>query len=131
MRVEDYFAQLREDIAACLWVQTTTLSFDERGTHQGYVRGELRFVDGSTLHIREYVDTETTAERLIYAYQYMDAAQKLIFRYDNSGHHRRLNLPTFPHHKHDGSENAVIASPPPDLATVLAEISALIDLSAY
>ncbi|MBE7550739.1 MAG: hypothetical protein HS126_06645 [Anaerolineales bacterium] len=59
----------------------------------------------------------------------MSAAKMLIFRYDNTGHHKKLNLPTYPHHKHDGDQNNVIASPAPDLVTVLNEIERSIRLS--
>lgn len=80
------------------------------------------------LHVREYVDVENEVDRLIYAYQYLSSERQLIFRYDNSGHHKKLNLPTYPHHKHDGSESNVVASLSPDLRTVLEEIETLIDL---
>ena len=53
----------------------------------------------------------------------MTADNKLIFRYDNTGHHRKLNLPTFPHHKHDRRETNVIASNAPMLADVIQEIA--------
>jgi ribosomal protein L17 len=46
-------------------------------------------------------------------------------QYDNTGHHRKLNLSTFPHHKHDGSETNVIASDAPALAEVLQEIGSI------
>jgi Family of unknown function (DUF6516) len=59
----------------------------------------------------------------MYAYQYMDTENGLIFRYDNTGHHQKLNLPTFPHHKHDGSEANVVAADAPTLAEVLQEVS--------
>jgi hypothetical protein len=35
---------------------------------------------------------------------------------------KRLNLSTYPHHKHQGSEDNVLACEAPDLATVLIEI---------
>jgi len=35
---------------------------------QGCIRGELYFIDGSILHVREFLDVETTMERLTYAY---------------------------------------------------------------
>jgi hypothetical protein len=50
------------------------------------------------------------------------------FRYDNTGHHRKLLLPTYPHHKHEGSEDIVTASSAPDLPTVLAEVEASVQL---
>ena len=46
--------------------------------------------------------------------------------YDNSPHFP--HLPTFPHHKHKGSESDVIAANPPDLATVLREIDSIMEL---
>ena len=41
---------------------------------------------------------------------------------------RKLNLPTYPYHKHDGAENRVLPSAAPTLAEVLAEIELVIDL---
>jgi Family of unknown function (DUF6516) len=52
----------------------------------------------------------------------MDADNNLIFRYDNTEHHRKLNLPNFPHHKHDGREDNVVNSDAPFLADVLKEV---------
>ena len=56
----------------------------------------------------------------------MDSAQQLVFRYDNTGHHKKLNLPTYPHHKHVGSESNVVASSAPTLTDVLTEIEGLV-----
>jgi hypothetical protein len=86
-------------------------------------------LDGSLLHLREFVDVEIEIDRLMYVvYQYMDAAKSLIFRYDNTGHHKELGLPTYPHHKHEGSEDNVVSSSAPDLASILGEIEALVQL---
>ncbi|OPF18950.1 hypothetical protein B1L04_05880 [Microcystis aeruginosa KW] len=62
----------------------------------------------------------------MYAYQYMNTMNILIFRYDNTPHHKKLNLPTYPHHKHDSSEENVILSAAPTLLEVLQEITARI-----
>ena len=67
-------------------------------------------------------------DRLMCVYQYLDAAQTLVFRYDNTGHHKKLDLPTRPHHKHEGEEDNAIAAAAPDLAAVLNEVEALIRL---
>ncbi len=56
----------------------------------------------------------------------MDALKNLIFRYDNVDHHKKLNLPSYPHHKHDNSEDNVISSNAPMLAKVLNEIARLL-----
>ncbi len=131
MRIEIYFQQVREAIDNCLLVQSSNVTYDKRSPHEGFIRGEAYFVDGSILHLREFVDVETTIDRLTYAYQYMNmnADRQLIFRYDNTGHHKKLNLPTYPHHKHDGSENNVVTSDAPDLTAVLSEIEPIVQLS--
>ena len=128
MRIEDYFAQIKQTIDICAVVQSFNVAYDKRGTHEGFIRGEIYFVDGSMPHVREFVDVEITLDRLMYTYHYSDSSKNLIFRYDNTGHHKGLNLTTYPHHKHEGSEENVIASPAPDLAVVLKEIEALLPL---
>lgn len=128
MRIETYFQQIQDALTACRVLQTSHVVYDQRGTYEGFLRGELSFVDGSVLHFREAIDTELTIDRLMYVYQYMTATKALIFRYDNTGHHKRLNLPTYPHHKHDGSEEHVIASPAPDLTAILREVESLVQL---
>ncbi|MFQ5873486.1 MAG: DUF6516 family protein [Dehalococcoidia bacterium] len=128
MRIEAYFQQVRDTIDAWPVVQSSNIAYDKRSTHEGFIRGEVYFADGSVLHLREFVDVETTLDRLTYVYQYMGSTQQLIFRYDNTGHRRKLHLPTYPHHKHAGSEENVIASSAPELAPVLTEIAALVQL---
>jgi len=78
--------------------------------------------------MREFIDSEDDPERLAYVYQYMDTKQHLIFRYDNTGHHKELNLTTYPHHKHVGSETNLVPSTAPDLSDVLNEIDSQIEL---
>lgn len=76
---------------------------------------------------REFVDVELTVDRLMYVYQYMDSSDKMVFRYDNTGHHRKLNVPTYPHHKHEGCDDNVVPSATLDLANVLKEIELLVN----
>lgn len=128
MLIESYFKQLQQTIESRAIVQSFNLNFDKRGTSEGFIRGEIYFVDGSILHIREFVDVEIKIHRLMYVYQYLDSSKKLIFRYDETGHHKELNIPTFPHHKHEGREDNIIASAAPDLTAVLAEIESMIKI---
>ena len=109
-------------------VQSSSITYDKRSTHEGFIRGELYFVDASVLHLREFVDVESTVERLLYVYQYMDAREQLRFRYDNTGHRKQRNLPTYPHHKHSGSDEQVVPSLAPDLVAVLGEVETLVQL---
>jgi len=85
-------------------------------------------VDGSIIYLHEFVDVEITGDRFMYVYQYMDSSHKLVFRYDDTGHHKKLGLSTYPHHKHEGSEDNIVLSAAPDLAIVLKEIESLIQL---
>lgn len=128
MRIEAYFQQIGEAIDNCPVVQSSRVNYDKRSTYEGFIRGEVYFVDGSILHLREFVDVEIIIDRLTYAYQYMTADHQLVFRYDNTGHHKKLNLVTYPHHKHEGSEDNVVASPAPDVAAILREIEVFVRL---
>jgi len=128
LRIETYFRQIEKNIEGCPVIQLSNVTYDKRGTHEGFIRGELYLVDGSTFHLREFIDVEITTDRLMYAYQFIDSSQKLVFRYDNTGHHKKLGLSTYPHHKHDGDEDRVISSAAPDLASVLKEIELLVQL---
>jgi hypothetical protein len=129
LSIESYFQQIGALIEACPIVQSSTVTYDKRARHEGFIRGELFFVDGSMLHLREFVDVEDGIDRFTYVYQYMDSNQSRVFRYDNTGHHRKLNLPTYPHHKHVGREDVVVASRAPSLQQVLDEIVMLVELS--
>lgn len=128
MRVEAYFDQLRCLIDSSPLIASSNAAYDKRGTHEGFVQGELYLVDDSVLHIREYMDVETGVDRLMYVYQYLDPTGALVFRYDNTGHHKRLKLSTYPHHKHEGREDKVVAAEAPDLTDVLEQIERLIQL---
>ncbi len=126
MRIEDYFLQIQKVVESCSVIQLSNVTYDKRGTHEGFIQGKLQFMDSSTLHWREFVDVEITVDRLMYAYQYMDSSDRIVFRYDNTGHHKKLNLSTHPHHKHEGSDNNVVPSAAKDLANVLKEIELLV-----
>jgi len=126
--IEEYFRQIKKIIDSCFVIQSSKILFDKRSTYEGFIRGDMFFLDGSILHLREFVDVETHEDRLMYAYQYISSSKEIIFRYDNTGHHRKLNLPTYPHHKHEGSEDNVAPATAPDLASVLEEINSIVQL---
>lgn len=126
MLIEDYFQQIREVIEVCRLVQSFNLIPEKRGESEGFIRGLINLTDGSILYLREFVNVEMTINCEMYSYQYMNAAKSLIFRYDNVEHHKKLNLPNYPHHKHDGSEDNVISSNAPMLADIFNEIARLL-----
>ena len=57
----------------------------------------------------------------------MNQNNKLIFRYDNAPHHQKLQLSSFPNHKHDGNEDNIIASNAPNLSDIFREIQGKFD----
>jgi len=120
LRIEDYFQQIHALLSACPVALGFTLEQDRRSPHDGFLRAQI-FADGSCLHVREFVHIQTVPERLTYAYQYLGSDGRMIWRYDNTGHHRKLGLATYPHHKHIG-EQQVVTSNAPELAAVLREI---------
>ena len=128
MKIEDYFKETQSLINSCRIIRLTNVAYEKRGTYEGFIRGELYFADDSLLHFREFIDVEVTADRLMYAYQYLNNSKKLIFRYDNTGHHKKAGISTYPHHKHEGSDNNVISSKAPKLSEILQEIELLIRL---
>jgi len=128
LRIETYFRQIHKKIESCPVVRLVSIAEEKRGTYEGYIYGDLTFLDDSTLRFREYVDVEDQTDRLMYSYHYTDAEDKLIFRYDNTGHHRKLKLATYPHHKHERYQDNILPSPAPVLAKVLDEIQACVVL---
>lgn len=122
--IEDYFRQIEALLAAAGAVHSSSLTYDRRSPDIGFIRGEIYFLDGSQLHLREFIDVENGIERYMYAYHYQRSDGAFVFRYDNSPHFPAL--PTFPHHKHETGEATVVAASPPDLQTVLVEIQDLI-----
>jgi hypothetical protein len=109
-------------------VRFFNIAYDKRSASIGFIRGSIYFLDGSLLHLREFVDVKYGSERYMYAYHYQRPDGLLVFRYDNTPHFP--HLPTFPHHKHEGSESHVVAASPVDLEAVLAEIRSLMSPQA-
>jgi hypothetical protein len=122
LRIEDYFQHIRSAIDACPFIRSSRITYDKRSTYSGLIRGELYFPDGSILFLREFVDVEIFEERLMYAYQYVDRRMRLVFRYDNTGHYKKLSMSSYPHHKHLGSGEVVAVTDVPALPEILAEV---------
>lgn len=125
--IERYFQALQKVIAASSIVAISDISFEKRSDHVGFVRGNLTFVNGSQLHLRELVDVRQIVTRSMYVYHYQRADGSFVFRYDNARHFHQL--PNFPHHRHAGDEDNVAASHAPTLAEILTEVESSIDPS--
>ncbi len=64
------------------------------GSNFYYYKAKLILINSTILFIREYVSSTEHA----YSYHWQDPKGKMIIRWDNSPHYKKLK--TFPHHKH-------------------------------
>jgi len=122
--IEEYFQSILDLLASLPFVESSDVNLDKRGELVGFVRGRVEFQDGSSLlFFRELIDMSLSEQKVMYAYHYQKADGTLIFRYDNTAHHKSIS--TFPYHKHlqDGD---VGASDAPSLEQVLREIEEMI-----
>lgn len=87
MVIEDYFQWMQAILDSSTIVTSFELNLDRRDALEGFIRGTIKFIDNSTLYLREFISVEGAIARDMYAYQFMDATQVLVFRYDNTGHH--------------------------------------------
>ena len=124
--IDEYIRAIEEAVASLGNLTRGSVIYkEEREADFIVLRGEVKFVDGSQLHFREFVQLKQRQlpNRYKYAYHYQHADETVIFRYDNARHY--LDLSTAPHHKHIGKTD-VVAANAPDLESVLKEIEALI-----
>jgi hypothetical protein len=112
-------AQLHALIATTPFVAATSLAYDERPPSAGFIKGTIRFVDGSQLDFKEFLITQPTWQVIKYGYHYR-MGDRLIFCYDNARDPAARSLPTFPHHKHVPA--GLLAAEPPSFEQVLQEI---------
>ncbi len=118
MLIVEYFHHVEEVISIFPAITSREISFEQRTSHIGLVKGTLIFHDTSQLHFKEFVDVGKEIIKYKYAYHYQKNS-KLIFRYDNHPYPLK-NTPQ--HHKHHLSEKNILESSIPDLKTVLKEI---------
>ena len=120
MNIKEYCASLQTIILECPFIIHWSMEFDEIDIQVGYFKSMLEFINGTTLHFIEFVETYGAGEvkRLKYKYHLQSAIGDLIARWDNVPHHRDIS--TFPHHKHD--KNGVHPSEHADLKSVLDQI---------
>jgi hypothetical protein len=122
--IEQYFQSILDLLASLPFVDSSDVNLEKRGELVGFVRGRVGFQDGfSLLFFRELIDMRLPLRKIMYAYHYQKADGTLIFRYDNTEHHKAIS--TFPHHKHSRSGD-VTPSEISTLDQVLREIEELI-----
>lgn len=121
--IEQYFQSLLDLLARLPFVELPDVNLEKRGELVGFIRGQVEFSDGSELFFRELIDLRLPLQKVMYAYHYQTADSVLVFRYDNTAHHKTVS--TFPFHKHvQGGD--VTSSEVPTLEQILREIEDVI-----
>jgi len=118
--ITEYFRSIEKLLNESTLIAEKNLDFKEFSSEEGMIRGKLLFLGGYILNFMEYVIIGK--ERPKYSYNFTDGKMNLVFRYDNAAHHREI--PTFPHHKHAGSD--IKPSKEMELAEVISEIEMVI-----
>ncbi|MFH0724745.1 MAG: DUF6516 family protein [Pseudomonadota bacterium] len=100
------------------FAESIDIKEERRAAKQAVIKSDIALVDGSVLHIKEYIDAKYDIEKISYAYQYQSRDGKLIFKYDNARHRPDLG---FSNHKHldDGT---IIRTSLPDIFDVVDEV---------
>lgn len=125
--LEVYFVELEQALRDFPAVVSYSFQKKVYNARQGFVKGMLLLRDESVLEFVEVKDADRP-DKLKYRYHYRDKNHRLIFRYDNAPHHK--NLPSFPYHKHQSSEDNLQESREPELLDVLCEIKRLLEEQA-
>lgn len=121
MLLRNYLNSLHKEIEKLEnygFIESVELKEEIRAIKQALISAKIVFLNGSELHIKEYIDARYKIERVSYAYHYQDRDGNCIFRYDDAAHKPALK---FREHKHtmDGS---IAPSNLPDISEIFAEI---------
>lgn len=118
----DYLAYIKALVIANPRVLRCVILREEAQGNSGLLRLRLTLSDGSLLEMFERFHIVAGRLQVIkYRFHWQDAAGKLRKRWDNAAHHPEV--PTHPHHLHEGSENNVLPHSPLSAADVLAYIT--------
>lgn len=101
MQIRDYLEHILDIISASPYVESKSISFEDRPPSAAYITGILAFINGSKLHFKEFIVCKS--EDIIflkYAYHYVTQDGDFIFRYDNALDPKAKAMATYPAHKH-------------------------------
>jgi hypothetical protein len=123
-------AEYHRDIKARLIADPLILRFDirreKRTQDDGYLRACLILATGDRVEFTEYVhQMQGQIELVTYSFQWMDAGDNLIRRWDNAPHYP--HLPNAPHHIHDGEQGTVLPGTAMSITQVLDILSTCSD----
>lgn len=120
MTLHEYLHSFRESIDKIDrygYAESVEIHQEVRAGKQALLQVTVVLVDGSSLHIKEYISAMYGVEKVSYGYQYQDVHGDVIFRYDNALHRPLLKCKE---HKH--MKNQIVEMPPPDIADLVDEV---------
>jgi hypothetical protein len=121
MSLRNYLNRFRDEIAKLEdygYSESLEIKEEIRINKLAVITAHIVLINGSSLHIKEYIDANYGVERISYAYHYQDNRGKCIFRYDNAIHKPALG---FKEHKHTKDESPIEA-PLPDITDIVDEV---------
>lgn len=122
MQIKEYVGDILSSISANPYVESQNISCQERPPDAAYLSGIVAFIDGSHLHIKEFILFGSGEARIVkYGYNYLDKDGDLVFRYDNALDPMARELSSYPKHRH--TADGLSSAKRPLLEEVLVEIS--------
>ena len=97
-RIIEYFNELEAMICVNEIITDLTIINREITPVSGFWKGILKLIDGTELHVIEYLVIDRELVKSKYKYHWQDEDSNLIIRWDNAPHHPEIS--SFPHHIH-------------------------------
>ena len=117
MSLEEHFNKIENVFNNAVFV-SVEIKKERKSSNIGLIIGKARLIDFSEFHFMEYIEADKKEPIVTYRYHYQAKNKELIFRYDNSPHHKELK--SFPHHKHE--KDKVTHSSHKSLSNIVEEI---------
>lgn len=126
MQIRDYLDSILDIISASPYVESKSISFEERTPNAAYITGILAFINGLKLHFKEFIVCKSEGIIFLkYAYHYLTQDCALIFRYDNALDPKAKAMATYPEHKH--LPGNLLPAERPSIKDILNEIANLVE----
>ncbi len=114
----EYLAQVKALIVMNPQVEHWKAAREEEQGDVGLFRYKLVLRDGGLIELFELFQVAQESVKVMkYSFHWQDVTGELRIRWDNAPHH--LEVPTHPHHVHDGSEANVLPHAPITVEEVL------------
>ncbi|MCK6624652.1 MAG: DUF6516 family protein [Anaerolineae bacterium] len=118
----EYIAYIKSLLISNPQIVSVKIVREETQDKLGLYRYRLSLADGGLLEMFERFEVVSDEVNVTkYSFQWQDAAGTLRKRWDNAAHH--AEVPTHPHHFHDGSEEKVLPHEPITAKDILKIIS--------